>query len=155
MSRPFTTADDEATLNATVRWRACLPPDHVARVIGDVITPRDLGALYARSGPRGGEAIAPDMRCGLWCDGAATGTCSARKIERATDASIPCHGLAGGLHPAHDPMAHWRTPVLPERQDLCVHRLLDAQAMGVLTVGHIRLDGTTHPRRCLQEPGEP
>ena len=73
MSSQFTTADDAATLNATVTWRACLPPDHVARVIGDVITPRDLGALYARSGPRGGEAIALDMRCGLLCDGAATG----------------------------------------------------------------------------------
>ena len=38
MSRKFTTADYEATLNSTVTLRDCLPPDHVARFIGDVIT---------------------------------------------------------------------------------------------------------------------
>jgi len=47
MSRKCTTADDEATLNATVTLRECLPPDHVARCIVDVITQLDLRALYA------------------------------------------------------------------------------------------------------------
>ena len=61
MSRKCKTADDEATLNSTVTLRACLPPDHLARFIVDVITQLDLGALYARYGPRGGEASAPDM----------------------------------------------------------------------------------------------
>jgi hypothetical protein len=61
MSRKFKTADDEATLNATVTLRECLPPDHVAGFIVDVITPLDLSAIYAPDGPRGGEAIAPAM----------------------------------------------------------------------------------------------
>ena len=61
MSRKFQTAADEATLNATVTLRACLPPDHWARLSVDGILPLDLGALDAPSGPRGGEAIAPDM----------------------------------------------------------------------------------------------
>jgi hypothetical protein len=47
MRRKCNTADDEATLNATVTWRACLPPDHVARFIVDVITHLALRALYA------------------------------------------------------------------------------------------------------------
>ena len=47
MSRKFKTADDEATLNATVTLRACLPPDHLARFLVDVITPLDRGALDA------------------------------------------------------------------------------------------------------------
>src|SRR5216683_3188402 len=59
MSRKFKTADYEATLNSTVTLRDCLPPDHVARFIADVITQLDLGAIYAHYGPRGGEAIAP------------------------------------------------------------------------------------------------
>jgi hypothetical protein len=62
MSRKFTTADDEATLHSTVTLRACLPPNHLARFIVDVMTHLDLGALYAHYGPRGGEAIAPEMR---------------------------------------------------------------------------------------------
>ena len=60
MSRKCKTADDEATLNATVTLRACLPPDHLARFIVDVIAPLDLSTIYAHDGPRGGEAIAPD-----------------------------------------------------------------------------------------------
>jgi hypothetical protein len=39
------TADDEATRHATITWRECLPPDHLARVIVDVMTPLDLSAL--------------------------------------------------------------------------------------------------------------
>ena len=61
MSRKFQTADDEATLHATVTLRAWLPPDHWARCIVDVIMPLDLRAIYAHYGPRGGEAIAPEI----------------------------------------------------------------------------------------------
>jgi len=57
----FKTADDEATLNSTVTLRECLPPDHLARFIVDVIAQLDLSTIYAHYGPRGGEAIAPDM----------------------------------------------------------------------------------------------
>jgi hypothetical protein len=45
MSRKFKTADYEATLNSTVTLRECLPPDHLARFIVDVITQLDLGAI--------------------------------------------------------------------------------------------------------------
>ena len=61
MRRKFQTAADEATLNSTVTLRACLPPEHVARFLVDVITPLDLRALYAHESPRGGAALAPDM----------------------------------------------------------------------------------------------
>ena len=75
--------------------------------------------------------------------GDATGPFSARTMERATYESRPFHCLAGGLHPEHDTMANFRQTFLPALQDLFVHRLLYAQAMGVLPVGNIRLDGTT------------
>ena len=142
MSRKFKTADYEATLNSTVTLRDCLPPDHLARFIVDVITQLDLGALYARYGPRGGEAIAPEILLGLLFYGYATGTFSSRKIERATYESLPFHFLAGGLHPDHDTIAHFRKTFLPELKDLFVHILLYAQEIGVLTLGNISLDGT-------------
>ena len=75
--------------------------------------------------------------------GDATGTFSARKIERATYASMPFHVLAGGLHPDHDTIATFRKTFLPALKDLFVHIRLSAQEMGVLTLGNIRLDGTT------------
>jgi hypothetical protein len=74
--------------------------------------------------------------------GYATGTFSARKIERAPYESMPCHCLAGGLHPAPDTIAHFRKTFLQDLQDLCVHILLYAQDIGGLTLGHISLDGT-------------
>ena len=61
MSRKFQTADYEATLNSTVTLRACLPPDHLARFIVDVITHLDLSAIDAHYSSRGGEAIAPEI----------------------------------------------------------------------------------------------
>jgi transposase len=61
MSRKFKTTDDEATLNSTVTLRDCLPPDHLARFIVDVITQLGLRAIYAHYGSRGSEAIAPEI----------------------------------------------------------------------------------------------
>ena len=142
MSRKFKTADYEATLNSTVTLRACLPPDHLARFIVDVITQLDLSAIYAHYGPRGGEAIAPEILLGLLFYGYATGTFSARRIERATYESMPFHFLAGGLHPDHDTIANFRKTFLQELKDLFVHILLYAQELGVLTLGNISLDGT-------------
>ncbi len=142
MSRKFKTADYEATLNSTVTLRECLPPDHLARFIVDVIAQLDLSALYAHYGPRGGEAIAPDMLLGLLFYGYATGTFSSRKIEKATYESIPFRFIAGGLHPDHDTLAHFRKTFLSELKNLFVQILLYAQEVGVLTLGNISLDGT-------------
>lgn len=142
MSRKFKTADYEATLNSTVTLRECLPPDHLARFIVDVIAQLDLSAIYAHYGPRGGEAIAPDMLLGLLFYGYATGTFSSRKIEKATYESIPFRFIAGGLHPDHDTLAHFRKTFLSELKHLFVHILLYAQEVGVLTLGNISLDGT-------------
>ena len=142
MSRKFKTADYEATLNSTVTLRECLPPDHLARFIVDVIAQLDLSAIYAHYGPRGGEAIAPDMLLGLLFYGYATGTFSSRKIEKATYESIPFRFIAGGLHPDHDTLAHFRKTFLSELKNLFVQILLYAQEVGVLPLGNISLDGT-------------
>ena len=64
------------------------------------------------------------------CYGYATGTFSARKIERAPYASIPFHFLAGGLHPDHDTIASFRNTFLSDLKDLFVHILLYAQELG-------------------------
>jgi hypothetical protein len=54
MSRSFKTVDYAATLNQTVRLGDCLPPDHLARFIVDVIAQLDWAPIYARYAPRGG-----------------------------------------------------------------------------------------------------
>ena len=90
----------------------------------------------------GGEAFAPEILLGLLFYVYATGVFSARKIEKATHESIPFRFLAGGLHPDHDTIAHFRKTFLAEIQDLFVPILLVAEAGGVLKVGNLSLDGS-------------
>src|SRR5512134_2421933 len=142
MKRTFKTADYDATLDVTVRLGDCLPADHLARFVVDLIAHLDLSALYARFGTRGGQPYAPEILLGLLFYGYATGTFSTRKLERATYETVPFRFLAGNLHPDHDTLAAFRKTFLPELKDLFVQVLVLAQLAGVLKLGNISLDGT-------------
>ena len=142
MSRKFKTANYEETLNETIRLGDALPPDHLARFVVDIIAELDLSRIYRQYAPVGGEAIAPEILLGLLFYGYATGLFSSRKIEKATYESIPFRFIAGGLHPDHDTIAHFRKAFLTEIKELFVQILLLAQAAGVLKLGNISLDGS-------------
>ena len=142
MSRKFKNPDYEATLNQTIRLREALPLNHLARFVVDVIAQLDLSTIYARYASVGGEAIAPEILLGLLFYTYATGLFSSRKIERATYESIPVRFVAGGVHPDHDTIAHFRKTFLAEIQELFVQILLLAQAAQVLKLGNISLDGS-------------
>lgn len=142
MSRVFKTADYAATLEQTVQLGDCVPPDHLARFIAEVITQLDFTPFYRRYGARGGAAYAPELLFGLLVYGYATGVFSSRKLERATYESAPFRLLAGNQHPDHDTLAAFRAAFLAELQDLFVQVLLLAQAVGVLKLGNISIDGT-------------
>jgi transposase len=141
-NRRFITVDYEAALDLIVSLRECLPPDHLARFIVDVIAQLDLSCIYVSYGTRGGKAYAPEILLGLLFYGYATGVFSSRKIEKATYESIPFRYIAGGLHPDHDTIAHFRKTFLPEIRDLFVQTLLVAHTAGVLKLGNISLDGS-------------
>jgi len=142
MSRTFRTANYEEMLDQQIRIREVLPPGHLARFIVDVIGQLDLKMIYAHYGERGGEAIAPEVLLGVLFYGYATGVFSSRKIERATYENIPFRYIAGGLHPDHDTIAHFRKSFLAEIKELFVQILLLAQATGVLKLGNLSLDGS-------------
>jgi len=142
MSRTFKTADYDATLDVTVRLGDCLPADHLARFVVDMIAQLDLSAIYARYGTRGGSPYAPEILLGVLFYGYATGVFSTRKLERATYETVPFRFIAGNLHPDHDTLATFRKTFLPELKDLFVQILLLAQLAGVLKLGNISLDGT-------------
>jgi transposase len=141
-NRRFITVDYEAALDLIVSLRECLPPDHLARFIVDVIAQLDLSCIYVSYGTRGGKAYAPEILLGLLFYGYATGVFSSRKIEKATYESIPFRYIAGGLHPDHDTIANFRKTFLPEIRDLFVQTLLVAHTAGVLKLGNISLDGS-------------
>jgi hypothetical protein len=74
--------------------------------------------------------------------GYATGRFSSRKIEKATYEDLGYRYVAGGLHPDHDTIAHFRKTFLPELQGLFVEILLLAKLAGILKVGNLSLDGS-------------
>jgi len=142
MTRKFKTPDYEAMLQSSVRVSEALPEGHLARFIVEVISQLDVSSIYHRYAPIGGEAIAPEILLGLLFYGYATGVFSSRKIERATYETLSFRFLASGLHPDHDTIATFRKTFLVEIQELFVQVLLLAQAVGVLKVGTISLDGS-------------
>ena len=142
MARKFKTVDYEEALNITVTLRDCLPPDHLARFIVELIAKLDLSRFYAQYGSRGGEPYAPEILLGLLLYGYATGVVSSRKIEKATYESIPFRFIAGGLHPDHDTIAHFRKTFLSEIEELFVQVLVMAQEAGVLNLENVSLDGS-------------
>jgi len=142
MSRKFRTANYEEALNQTIRLAEALPPRHLVRFVVDVIAQFDLSKIYERYAPVGGEAIAPEILLCLLFYGYTTGLFSSRKIEKATYESIPFRFIAGGLHPDHDTIAHFRKTFLGEIKELFVDIMLLAQVAGVLKLGNISLDGS-------------
>ncbi len=46
MSKKFTTVDHVATLDSPIRLGDCLPPDHLAVFVVDLMAQLDLTALY-------------------------------------------------------------------------------------------------------------
>jgi transposase len=142
MSRRFISADYEQVLETKIRLGDVLPANHLARFVVDIIGQLDLQSLYAGYGEQGGAAYAPEMLLGLLVYGYATGIFSSRKLERATYESVPFIYIAGGTHPDHDTLNTFRHRFLGELQELFVQVLLLAQAMGVLQLGNISLDGS-------------
>jgi transposase len=120
----------------------CLSPNHLARFIITIIAQLDLSRIYARYAPVGGEPIDPKVLLGLLLYGYATGVFSSRKLEKATYESIPFRFIAGGLHPDHDTIAHFRKAFLADLKALFVQVLLVAQEAGALNLGNISLDGS-------------
>jgi len=119
-----------------------LPENHLARYIVEVIDQLDLSKLTNRYSRSGSEAYHPALLLALLVYGYATGTFSSRKIERATYDSVAFRFIAANLHPDHDTLAHFRKSFLVELEDLFVQVLTYAQAMKLVKLGTISLDGT-------------
>jgi transposase len=142
MSRKFKQADYEMAENTPIRLGEALPANHLARFVVDVVAQLDLGPIYQRYKAVGGVAIAPAVLLSLLFYGYATGKISSRKIEKATYEDLGYRYVAGGLHPDHDTIAHFRKTFLPELQGLFVEILLLAKLAGILKVGNLSLDGS-------------
>jgi len=119
-----------------------LPENHLARFIAEVIDQLDLSRLTCRYTGRGSAAHHPAVLLALLVYGYATGVFSSRKLERATYDSVAFRFLSADTHPDHDTLAHFRKTFLVELEDVFVQVLSLAQAMKLVKLGQISLDGT-------------
>ena len=84
----------------------------------------------------------PAMLVALLFYGYATGTFSSRKLEKATYDSIAYRYICANTHPDHDTIASFRKRFLKKLEGFFVEMLLIGQAMGLVKLGTVSLDGT-------------
>jgi transposase len=119
-----------------------LTENHLARFIVEVVDQLDLSQLLRRYSGCGSLAYHPAVLLALLVYGYATGVFSSRKLEKATDDSVAFRFIAAELHPDHDTLANFRKTCLVELEELFVQVLTLAQAMKLVRLGTIALDGT-------------
>jgi transposase len=119
-----------------------LPKDHLARFVVEIVAQVDLSGLTRQYRGAGSAAYHPEMLVALLLYGYATGTLSSRRIEQATYDSLAFRYIAANTHPDHDTLCAFRKRFLPVIEQVFVQVLSLAQAMKLLKLGTIALDGT-------------
>jgi transposase len=113
-----------------------LPEDHLARFLVDIVEQLDLSQLSAVYSGRGSKPFHPALLVALLFYGYATGVFSSRKLEKASYDSIAFRYICANTNPDHDTIASFR------KRFLFVEILVVAEAMGLMKLGTISLDGT-------------
>ena len=119
-----------------------LPDDHLARFVVDIVDQLDLNHLSAAYSGRGSKPFHPAMLVALLFYGYSTGVFSSRKLEKATYDSIAFRYICANTNPDHDTIASFRKRFLKELEALFVEILVVGEAMGLVKLGTISLDGT-------------
>jgi transposase len=119
-----------------------LPDDHLARFIVDVVEQLDLSVLEQSYAGRGSDAHHPAMLVALLLYGFVTGIFSSRALERASYDSIAVRYITANTHPDHDTINSFRQRFLQQIAAIFGQVLCYAQAMGLLKLGTVSLDGT-------------
>jgi transposase len=119
-----------------------LPKDHLARFVVDIVDRLDLSHLSAAYSGKGSKPYHPAMLVAVLFYGYSTGVFSSRKLEKACYDSIAFRYISANANPDHDTIASFRKRFLKELESLFIEILLVAEAMGLLKLGSVSLDGT-------------
>lgn len=142
MGNRFKTVDRDTPFFFPPSVQEWLPENHLARFVVEVVCKLDLRPLIDSYTRRGSEGYHPAMMVPLLFYGYATGIFSSRKLEQATYDSVAFRYIAGNTHPDHDTIAEFRKRFLNQLKPLFVEILVLAQAIGLLKLGRVSLDGT-------------
>jgi transposase len=142
MAVNFVTVDRETPDWFPASVQEYLPQEHLARFVVEIVDQLDLSHLVRAYAGSGSRPYHPAMLVALLFYGYATGVFSSRKLAQATHDSIAFRYICANTHPDHRTIADFRKRFLNELAALFTQVLLIAQAMGLVKLGTVSLDGT-------------
>jgi transposase len=146
--------------------REWLPEDHLAYFISDLVDHFDLSAIEAtyEDELRGGPPYHPAMMVKLVLYAYCTGVYASRRIHKRVHEDVAFRVLAAGNTPDFRTISEFRKRHLEALGALFRQVLTLAQEAGLVTLGHVALDGTkiranaskhkamSYDRLCQAEP---
>ena len=141
----FRRYDPKQTLILPPDLNEWLPPNHLARIVAQVVdNDLDLAPLVASyENEEGGRpAFHPRMLLKVVLYGYCVGVASSRKLEKATYEDVATRWLATDQHPHFTTLARFRQKCLPLMDGL-FHQVLElGREVGLVKLGRVALDGT-------------
>jgi transposase len=122
-----------------------LSADHQVYFLLDLVDELDLSAIVIPSqskDPRGEKGFDPRMMTLLLLYAYCAGIVSSRRIERACYEDLAFRVLTGNQQPDHSRVSEFRRRNLEALSELFVQILRLCQAAGMVSLGHVALDGT-------------
>ncbi len=122
-----------------------LSDDHQVYFLLDLVDELDLSAILIpaqNKDPRGEKGFDPRMMTLLLLFAYCVGIVSSRKIERACYEDLAFRVLTGNQQPDHSRISEFRRRNLDALSDLFVQILRLCQKAGMVSLGHVALDGT-------------
>ena len=145
MSKTFRPWNPEQTLLLPPSPMDWLPQNHLVFFLLDLAAELDLGeihAYYHQKDPRGEKAYEPRMMVVLLLYAYCVGLPSSRKIEKACWEDAAFRVLTGNQQPDHSRISDFRRRHLAALAGLFVQVLRLCQRAGLVSLGHVALDGT-------------
>jgi len=125
--------------------REWLSEDHQVYFLLDLVDELDLSEILIPAqakDPRGEKGFDPRMMTMLLLYAYCVGIVSSRKIERACYQDLAFRVLTGNQQPDHSRISEFRRRNLDALKDLFVQILRLCQKAGMVSLGHVALDGT-------------
>jgi transposase len=140
--RPWTPHQSYLLPPSPLEW---LPENHLAYFVLEVVQTLDVSGIeqrIRRKDARGTRPYPPAMMVALLLYAYCTGVFSSRKIARATHDIVAFRVLAGGAHPHFTTINEFRLTHHEALAELFVQGLSLCKKAGLVTVGHVALDGS-------------
>lgn len=119
-----------------------IPDNHLVRVVSEIVDQLDLSNITKSYVFQGAEAYHPKMLTKILFYGYATGTMSSRNIADKLATDITFMWLAAMQKPDFRTISDFRKNYRPVVEDLFIQIVMLAKYMGLISLGHVSLDGS-------------